>query len=1117
MAKPGGSATINGILFQLLGALARAARLHLHNDETADCVLLRIEPSGGGGDLQIQYPRKRIVEQWKAKTGGGTWSLRQIIDNVLVDLYRAVDDAHLGPDDEYLFVTEGRRGSWSEAEEFFAELRDGAPVPDPVAELDNHEKIQFLAGQALSRREFFLYLADAVSKAKRFEGESPAVTHRKLRHLLGRFRVVEQSRPEELINQIDDLLRDIVDVNDEVAATRERLCGWLMTLARRGEVTLSPVDLLRRAGLNARSFRGQGLVHTILRERLAFKISADVNYDREIDVRSVPEFPAESTVLVLSGESGQGKSWLLARLALKEFARGRLAVWTRSVGDVERDLAAAAREVWQHGLDHDSDLSLHRVAARRNTVVPATEQPWLTVCIDDVQNTEQARGLIRQDWTAWNIRLAVTVPRQIALALKTSDSEKRFDIVDVEDFTIAELQRALQRRGSDWTVIPADVREVLRRPLLCHLYCQVTSAAGRGWKPTSEYELFERCWQRVYHERSQPHHPKDEASLGNVAADLLFASNPVYPWPIETLCAAGLDEPAVNRLQAIGWLRVGASGLIEVWHDRLLNYAAAAGLVRSRKAGLRTTTELVDAIKPLWTGFNTGLGARLRYVPADVLWLLCGEPVDSALRSDVVRLFEARENGSDGGHEIEVFYEDLVPTLGERVIPFLLERLRVRRAERWNPYPRYIATALARIGRTAQGAVEVVIPQMLQDSSLEMQEAGVLLSTVCPVQSALEPLWKIHRHNFETRDQQHTIDRAWRGSDHEESFGALRRCVNTHARWLVEKIRDADPGQEPFSQLASLAATLEGEGAPFIWEEIRDDLFRKVEPSGSHSLANCVLHFRDTRAVEQLEEWILADDDWLAPTAFTALAATAPERALAALNRVDAMTMSFYRHQWLPELLLQCSSEAQAALVHWVGASSESLEHSLDFFAGYEHQLDAATVNYLLDALEHAIDQQLDSADVQRCSNYFRWGLSSIARINTPRGLSCFSSRAGSSLETKLTQLAVRWVQSDPEEFRDEIAHVEIVLLKIGGAGVKKLINAQLACDEVSWSALRGAPMLLDSETVMLVEQLAADDDLADTRCRPKPLDQAYALLWLAHARAKTKLLFARCYAGEAT
>lgn len=157
MAPAGGSATINGILFQLLGSLARAAQLQLdaaQQDETANRVLLRIEPSGGGGDLQIHFPGKRIVEQWKAKSGGGTWSLRKVIDDVLVDLYRAVDHENLCSRDEYRFVTEGRRGLWSEAERFFAELSKAVPA-DVLGALNDDEKIAFLPKHALTRSKFF--------------------------------------------------------------------------------------------------------------------------------------------------------------------------------------------------------------------------------------------------------------------------------------------------------------------------------------------------------------------------------------------------------------------------------------------------------------------------------------------------------------------------------------------------------------------------------------------------------------------------------------------------------------------------------------------------------------------------------------------------------------------------------------------------------------------------------------------------------------------------------------------------------------------------------------------------------------------------------------------------
>ena len=1009
MASPGGSATINGVLFQLLGSLHRAARLHLDAAErngTLENALLRIEPSGGGGDLQMHLPEKRIVEQWKAKTGGGTWSLRDVIDDVLVDLYRAVNDDGFDPREEYRFVTEGRQGSWSEAEKFFADLgREPLPA-EPLAALDDKEKIEFFPKRPLSRRALFLEIAETVRRGKRFQDESQALSHRKLWHLLGHFRIVEQLRPEQLSAEIDQVLGDIVERVEDVPATRERLCGLLMSLAGKGEVTLTPVELLARAGLRARSFRAEGLLLSILRSRLEDQITAGARYDRKADVRLPPEIPENCPALILAGESGQGKSWLLARLAQEEFAARRVAVWTEARGDFERDLAAVAKEVWQHGLDHETELSLDRITARRNSLLPKTDQPWLTVCIDDVQSSEETRRLINQNWSEWNVRLAVTVPPTVARALNASDDKNRFCIIDVADFTVAELQSCLQQHGRNWAAIPTDLRDTLRRPLLCHLYCQNAATADRDWKPATEYQLYERCWERVLHERSQPEHPHDAALLGKLAANLVLASQPIYPWPVETLFANGIDEAAQQRLQTIGWLKINASGGVEIWHDRLLNWAIAAGLVRLRKAGLLSTTELVAAVKPLWTEYGTRLQGRLRYVPADVLWLLCGEAVESTLRADL----------------LESFYEDLVPTLGERVIPFLVERLRVPRSERWNPYSRYIATALARIGRTAQAGVEARIPGMLQDSLPEMQEAAVLLSTVFPLASTVESLWVIHRENFKTRDQQRAGSIVWRGSDYEESFDALRCGVNALPNWLIEKIRAADPAQEPMSELAFLTATLESIDALSIWEQVREDLFRKVPPDDCRSLANCVLRFRDRSAVEQLEQWIIADHEWVAPAAFTALAATAPERALAALSRVDAVRILFYRQGWLPELLLQRPMEAQRALIEWTRGSSELFYQTLDLFAGYEHQLTTSTVEYLLGALERAADELHECAKLERCPNYFRWGLRSIAKIATPDGLACFASHAGSSLETKLTDMALRWLANEPDAFAEEVA-----------------------------------------------------------------------------------------------
>lgn len=95
MTQPGGSATINGILYQLLGVIHRAANIRLSATQDGEEVVnarLIIEPTGGGGDVRIHFPNRQLVEQWKAKSDRGTWSLQQIISSVLPDLYLAVSD-----------------------------------------------------------------------------------------------------------------------------------------------------------------------------------------------------------------------------------------------------------------------------------------------------------------------------------------------------------------------------------------------------------------------------------------------------------------------------------------------------------------------------------------------------------------------------------------------------------------------------------------------------------------------------------------------------------------------------------------------------------------------------------------------------------------------------------------------------------------------------------------------------------------------------------------------------------------------------------------------------------------------------------------------------------------
>jgi hypothetical protein len=73
MTQAGGSAAMNGMLYQVLGCVGSVMDLSF-SAESLESATLIIEPKNGG-DLQIYEGNKRKVEQWKAKSNKGTWSL----------------------------------------------------------------------------------------------------------------------------------------------------------------------------------------------------------------------------------------------------------------------------------------------------------------------------------------------------------------------------------------------------------------------------------------------------------------------------------------------------------------------------------------------------------------------------------------------------------------------------------------------------------------------------------------------------------------------------------------------------------------------------------------------------------------------------------------------------------------------------------------------------------------------------------------------------------------------------------------------------------------------------------------------------------------------------------
>jgi hypothetical protein len=181
VVPPGGPAALYGFLFQILRTAEWALKIDLHAPEkSATNVMIVAEPPGG--DVDIRFPMRRLVQQFKVRDQG-TWSLADIVEKTLPDLYRAIVDEQ--EEVQYQFVTNGRMGTWAAAYEFFRGL--GSRNPDMLDATDE----RFIMGdKRYSERSLLDEIVRVLREHKPAKNEDLATTHRKAWHLLARFEFV---------------------------------------------------------------------------------------------------------------------------------------------------------------------------------------------------------------------------------------------------------------------------------------------------------------------------------------------------------------------------------------------------------------------------------------------------------------------------------------------------------------------------------------------------------------------------------------------------------------------------------------------------------------------------------------------------------------------------------------------------------------------------------------------------------------------------------------------------------------------------------------------------------------------------------------------------------------
>jgi hypothetical protein len=205
-------------------------------------------------------------------------------------------------------------------------------------------------------------------------------------------------------------LLSVVDHRDRLPSIRDAMVGRLLDWSGKNDTTIKPDQLFEAAGLKtvlpvsiAVMSRRCGDVVRRRTELLGYQSQWDVRHPE--DRADVHPFAAAPFV-VITGESGHGKSW---RLYADALSVGTVAtVLLESTGSAQQDLQQASNEVWQVALGHETPLPWQGLATRRADVLgcPVSER-WLSVCLDRLTDVGEARSLLTTPVEDSGVRLVI--------------------------------------------------------------------------------------------------------------------------------------------------------------------------------------------------------------------------------------------------------------------------------------------------------------------------------------------------------------------------------------------------------------------------------------------------------------------------------------------------------------------------------------------------------------------------------------------------------------------------------------------------------------------------------------------------------------------------------------
>ncbi len=1075
----GGAATAGGMIYQVLWTLLRSLEIHVNTSDrdwtTSDITtIFTIEPLGGGGDLVVAGSEV-CIEQMKSRANHSTWSLQAIIADVLPDMFLAAYRQKSGQY-RYRLITEGRRGDWAEVNAFFESLARRKPAPDILSTLDDIRPLRFRHNRSeiddqsaffpkpeYTERTLFVRIYEELIRR-------PVITklnltleqyYQTLYQLLSGFEFVGNQSLDFVEAEIDRLLLAVVDHREKIPQVRQALAMRLLEMAASGNTHFSSTTLMQECGLASVPLTEWAALRIAAAQKLT-DIQRSQRFDETLDVRAemarsiFEEWKEGLGTLIITGDSGCGKTWTLHAIASIAAADDAPVVWVDASGDADKDIQAAADTFW---LDirkgNDASLRLAQVAERLKDVLPYVSPTRLRVFIDNVTNADQATKILAANWPNRGIQIAISCPLSVAESLKEQYQSRILQTV-CNDLTWEQLHEYLRRRtGKDWSRVPADVRDTLRRPLLARIYAD--ELYDDEWSPILEYELYNRMWCRLSesHLRSAIY---DAIHIESLAITILDGAP--YPWSPQQCLKAGLDTSVLDRVEKAGWLEY-TKGYFRVVHDRLLNWAVARSIYSRFRQGLLTEDQVILRIKEIDSRECRYANVTLGYVSFDLLWMLTETKNESQAAAN--RLLMTIEELYQ--RQAKELYCGPIRTLGSRILPSLFDRIKT-----FDGLP-FVLTAIIDAAVAIGGpAISDFARSLLEHDSPVLKRRGVKLLGKYSCPELLDLIWMIHvEANSNPRPwlEEHENE----GHFGRETFDALSKAAPNQTQWIIGRIEQADPSIDPVHDLAWLVEQLNDDGN--TWNRCKSNLFSKIPPKKARVLAVNSGKYRDHESLSWLQTQITNHHDLCAPLALQALSRINKDAALEGFARIsesdlfwgsEALTELFHRHP--VEVLNSLRRKIESSERPWLVMQS---------FWRHINYLTRDILEFLVSDLTRQLSNLSGGCDN---GNVLYRQLQILAEIHMPGLLDVIREQRGTAFEDELSSFLL---EIGPRKGRDPDSHARVpglaLLRTIGGSGFHRVINMYLQCNNQMgrYEAIDWAMRSPNSETLRLLALRVSD------------------------------------------